>query len=319
MKQRNSSIEILRMIAVWGIIMMHCYTLIDPAASTPFNHYLGYAINAVCNTGVSCFVLISGYFGVRYDKGKFIRLVWQTTLYAVIVAAMIYGFTAPTFKALLSVPCYSFWFIACYMLLMLTAPYIETMLKGTSQQELRRLLLILFVVFSILPTLTMGHSSDSIISAGGKCFTYFVFLYLVGRYIRLYHDRDYSSYRTLAVFLACTLLIFALNVSASLFTGKKIINFSLDCSPLILVSSISLFFFFKSHVFHSSFINKAAGSVLAIYVMNGSYLFFDRELIHLTTYSGSCAFGLWLMLLSVITFGFGLLVDQLLHLILKRK
>lgn len=301
-KNRNSSIELLRLLSVSGIVMMHCYSLIDESRVSAANSFLGFFINAICNTGVTCFILTSGYFGVTWNRSKFVELVVLTTIYELLAGVFVYGFSITAIGCLFVIPCYTHWFIACYLLLMLIAPYIDVMISGINRSQFYHLLIILFVTLSLLPTLTVGHSNDSIVGGGGgKCFTCFTFSYLIGRYIRLYADDLLNRRQTLAVFAGCTLLILALNIGGSMVMGKRIINFHLDCSPLIIASSVAIFYFFKSYCFHSTFINSIARSVFAICVMNGIYQFFDREFVSLATYSAEPSFVLWLCFLVVIT------------------
>lgn len=300
-KTRNSSIELLRLLSVSGIVMMHCYSLIDWNHASSANMFLGFFINAVCNTGVTCFILTSGYFGVVWNRSKFVELMVLTTIYALLAGFFVHGFSITAIGTLLVIPCYTHWFIACYLLLMLIAPYIDVMIRGINRRQFNRLLLILFITLSLLPTLTIGHSNDSIVGGGGKCFTCFLFSYLIGRYIRLYADDFLKRRQALAIFAGCTLLILVLNIGGSVVMDKKIINFHLDCSPLIIASSISIFYFFKSYCFHSVFINSVAKSVFAICVMNGIYQFFDREYVALAAYSAEPSFVLKLCFLVVIT------------------
>ena len=303
-RTRNSSIELLRLLSVSGIVMMHCYSLIDEIHASASNIFLGFFINAVCNTGVTCFILTSGYFGVIWNRSKFVELAVLTTIYALLAGIFVHGFSITAMGTLLVIPCYTHWFVACYLLLMLISPYIDVMIREINHRQFKRLLIILFITLSLLPTLNIGHSNDSIVSGGGgKCFTCFVFSYLIGRYIRLYADGFLNRRQALVVFAGCTLLILALNIGGSMVMGKRIINFHLDCSPLIIASSVAIFYFFKSYCFHSLFINSVARSVFAICVMNSIYQFFDREYVSLATHSAEPSFLLYFLFLTVVTWG----------------
>lgn len=67
-KERNSSIELLRILSIFLIIMMHVGSLICYTNASMMNKIWLGAINAIGNCGVSCFILISGYYGVRFSK-----------------------------------------------------------------------------------------------------------------------------------------------------------------------------------------------------------------------------------------------------------
>ena len=63
-KERNSSIEMLRILAKLGIVIMHTKApQNEHEADTGFDWTQ--IENGIFNAGVSIFVLISGYFGIR--------------------------------------------------------------------------------------------------------------------------------------------------------------------------------------------------------------------------------------------------------------
>ncbi len=65
-KHRNSSIELLRVISLIMIMLMHGFgnTLSLFGNLDVFNSRLFIFINSFCNCGVTCFVLITGYYGI---------------------------------------------------------------------------------------------------------------------------------------------------------------------------------------------------------------------------------------------------------------
>ena len=176
---RNSSIELLRIISIFLIIMMHVSSLVDYSDASMMNKIWLGAINSIGNCGVSCFILISGYYGVRFNKKKFLYLVILTTIYSICVSLLNDGFSVKTsLKAALSVPFYKHWFIACYLTLMLLSPYINTLVEALSEKEFKRMLLVLVFILSIIPTLFYFPSVNGVIlSQGGKCLSYFLFIY----------------------------------------------------------------------------------------------------------------------------------------------
>ena len=72
-KERNSSIEMLRILAMLGIVIMHTNgAVMEHGAGTGFAWTQ--IENGIFNVGVSIFVLISGYFGIRRSTQKLIEL-----------------------------------------------------------------------------------------------------------------------------------------------------------------------------------------------------------------------------------------------------
>jgi len=253
---RNSNFELLRIICILLILIMHISSMTD---SLEFNHMNSIGIrfiSSIGNIGVSCFILISGYFGAKFKINKFIHLVYITTFYCII--SYILNSTTPIvhfnivdfFKSFFNVLLYKNWFITCYLILMLLAPFIEDYLQRVEKKSIEKLLLILFLILSFLPTL-FNTPYYTVLTMGGKSLTYFVFVYLVGRYIKMYQDVLFKRATLIFVFIGSTIVINLFNNIASYFLNKSVSIYSMDCSPLILVSSVSIFYLFKSLNFKS--------------------------------------------------------------------
>jgi len=171
---------------------MHVSSLIDYNEASHINKMWLCAINAIGNSGVSCFILISGYYGVRFSKEKFWYLVVLTIIYTLIVSLLNNGVDVKkTSEAILGLPLYNvdLWFVVCYLALMLISPYINEMIEVLSEYNYRKMLVILCFLLSVVPTLFYFPSVNGVmLTQGGKCFSYFLFVYLIGRYIRLHKD-----------------------------------------------------------------------------------------------------------------------------------
>ena len=131
---RSSNFECLRILAIILILIMHSYA--------QANLFVGYVISAIGNIGVSCFVLLSGYFGVKFKMQRFIQLILITTFCTVISFIANHGwlFNISFFDSLIVVLRYKNWFIACYLILMLLSPFINKAMLALSKMEYNRLL-----------------------------------------------------------------------------------------------------------------------------------------------------------------------------------
>lgn len=293
---RNSSFELLRIVSVLLIIAMHIVGYVDQTHFSPFNHLVAGGLNIVGNTGVTCFVLISGYFGVSFKMHKFVSLVVLSSVYSLLVAYLVFGCDVKELlKALLIIPRYKLWFIVCYLFLMVLSPYLNRFSEMLDRKEYTRLMLTLTLLLCVVPSLFADAGTGStVLYQGGKNLTYFLFIYLLGRYIRKYYDQRYSRRRLIALqlsllalqFLLFTLLYYKFNTPYTLFY---------DCNILMLMSAVTLFFLFKSFCYHSSIINFVSSSVLAMYVLNGLYVFIDRTFIHIQQYCSSGFFAACLL------------------------
>ena len=70
-KGRNSSIELLRIVCLVMIFWMHAA---DSGVANGIGAWIDIAVAVVGNIGVSCFILISGYYGIHLDVKKMMHL-----------------------------------------------------------------------------------------------------------------------------------------------------------------------------------------------------------------------------------------------------
>lgn len=280
-----------------------------------FNAWLGVVVNAIGNTGVTCFVLLSGYFGVKYTSHKFLHLVLTVTLYSVLLYSLfqlagIYR-KCDFVEALLAVPLYHNWFIVCYLFLMLVAPYLNGLAENLKRKDYTRLLVILFIALSLMPTL-FKHTSNSIITSGGKCISYFLFIYLLGRYISIYKcNFRFAVWRLTTCLISCLIVITAYNGIIMLLENRYSGGLARDNSPLILIASVCIFLLFGSINIRSRLINNVAKSVLAVYILNDIFHIIDSLFIHLSNYAFSPLSLPMLLVEVLITFVACVVIDKL--------
>ena len=175
-KERNSSIEMLRILAMLGIVIMHTNgAVMEHGSGTGFAWTQ--IENGIFNAGVSIFVLISGYFGIRRSTQKLIELESTVILYAVLSALVGCYFGKASIlsiiKAFIPVSTNCYWFISCYILLMIFSPYIKRAIDSMSELQHRQLLLIMSAVFLVAPTVIYY----SVLGGGQECYKYASFVF----------------------------------------------------------------------------------------------------------------------------------------------
>ena len=311
-QQRQSNLEALRIVSILLILLMHVYSQVSKAEMTAGNHLLGLLINGIGNIGVTCFVLLSGYFGIKFKAYRFIQLIMLTTLYTLIVHVANNGIQADSdmVSALLVVPLYRNWFIACYLILMLLAPFINEYLDSILKERFKKLLFIQFIMFSVLPTL-FNTPYYTILTGGGKCLVYLIFVYMTGRYLRKYYDTNVEHWKAGSAFIVMTAAICILNALLSHIMNRRLYIYSLDCSPFILASAISIFYLFKSFAFQKRWVNYIASSVLAAYLLDGLRGVADRHIVHLERYTDSGILPAAVLAVVLITFCCAIAIDKI--------
>lgn len=271
MIKRNSSIELLRILAIFGIVVMHTNAAVMKECYG-INQIWTQIENGVFNAGVSVFVLISGFYGIRRNKNKIVTL-WTTVAFYSVVSAMVgYVLMGESVKSLLTaaipISTNRYWFISCYIILMLFAPYINRFIELTSQPHFTRLLVLMSVVFLVSPTL-LYYS----VLGGGKNIVNMLLLYFLGAYIHKYNLHNLVNKKVLwKIFFITTTLNILLNLAVSMATGgdQAHIPFARDCSLFVVVEAVAIMLLFVKTTLHSKIVNIIASHVFAVYLFEGA-------------------------------------------------
>ncbi len=183
---RNSNIELLRIVSMVLIAMFHfsvhgSWPEGGPLASDTAVEMLSFG----GKLGVNCFVLITGYFMVhgRLKVQSLLRVVLQTWFYSFAILA-IFAVTQPDLitperlrKAVTPITSGEYWFITCYLALMVTSPFLNVLYRHLSDDGRRRLMIVGFVVLSLVPTAAARNPL-------GSDLVWFFYLYLLGGWLR---------------------------------------------------------------------------------------------------------------------------------------
>ena len=262
--ERSSNFELLRLLCIFGILVMHTFAGIDTAAS-PGNMLANVFANSLFNTGVTCFILLSGYFGIRFDLKKLIGLDLMVIFFTVVGTVALGDFgVKDLIKSCIPVLSRRYWFITCYFVLCILAPFLNQMAERLEREHFRRLLLLLLLVFSLIPTVT----TYDVMQDAGKGLAHFVMIYLLGRYLARYHTGHCSKKQLLLGITGSTALIFCADGALTLHQGVIYSTFSRDCSIFIIFTAVLLLLLFREFSLQSRIINRAATNVLAIYVLD---------------------------------------------------
>lgn len=269
---RNSNFELLRIIAMFMIVVIHANMYLFQFVGGRSAVFFNGMVNGICNIGVTCFILISGYHGMKFDIGKFIRLECMMITYSLVETVILCIMMPQQMQgaALLEQIVKSFlpfitrkhWFYSCYVCLLFLSGYIQKFIEHLKKEEFARLLLLLLVLFSVLPTLFYFE----LIPNNGKGLVQMIMVYMIGRYIRMYKDVRMPGKAGILF-----IILWALNgVSHEIpiQVGGIYHHLCKDNSITNLIMAIILFYLFKEFKFQSDFINRAAGNVFAVFALN---------------------------------------------------
>lgn len=138
--QRNSSIELLRIILMVLIISFHfigdAYGL---ANMTTYNYSDDTLLSKLVAHGsgilaVPCFILLTGYYGLNFKVKKFINILLQCFTYSFILYWILAYFNSNFSIKIATYQFFCFqpgwWFIWCYIILYLLSPVINKLLNS---------------------------------------------------------------------------------------------------------------------------------------------------------------------------------------------
>ena len=298
--KRNSTIEILRILAIFIIILSHFSVHggheIDVLLQDRFRNAVLLHFFQQGNLGTNLFIILTGYFMVRSSVHprrilQLILQVWTTSVILYIVAYLIKGqpiYTDTILYACFPITFQTYWFFTAYIVLLLFSVLLNRAIKQISQKAYRLILLFFILFYSFAPFITriinLYHPEIRYVDYFTSVVILFILLYLLGAYLRLYPlsiFRKHPLQRSALFFLIATLFLFLCVLSLDRQTAgsvlpetayiNSILMFSLfeRSSPLVLVQAVSLVVFFTSlPETRIPLINRISGCVFGIYLLH---------------------------------------------------
>ncbi len=280
MKSRQSNMELLRIIAILMITMHH--TIIEKyKGSIVYGNVFddGWQIATVANSfvyiGVNLFVLISGYWGIKFKWKGVLNLFIFCAFYMFINCLMdTYVFHRESFsfgtiilKSLTSMTQTSKWFILAYTALYFLSPVLNSAMEQMSKTNYRRAIIILSVY-----CLYFGFIRNvDIFNNTGYSVGHFIWLYLIAGYIRKYITANkikQHKNKLYCVFIGSSLIWAFLTIVNYTWIHIPTWRPTTYNNPFIMSASISFFCLFTTLDFHNKYINIIAKSSLAVYLFN---------------------------------------------------
>ncbi|MDU2265552.1 acyltransferase family protein [Clostridium celatum] len=265
--ERDSSFETLRIIAMLMVITLH-YLLFGGALSSikqgDRNYWIITLIESMCIISVNLFILITSYFMAFKNKiniKKVILLVFSTYFYGVLlyVISVLLGINDFTLIDMIKAidPFIGNWFLKTYIILYVLSPYINIGINNLTKEDHKKLILIMGIFFSIWPSFLPGAPNND----GGYGIISFIFLYIIGVYIRKYDIKGIINSRSIIIYALCAVVttIFRIFKWDSAWSYNFIFN---------IIGSIALFNTFKNLKFRSSKINYISKFTFSIFIIH---------------------------------------------------
>lgn len=272
---RNSSFELLRIVCMLLIIAGHiCKEHHEIYSLENTDYLINRFSKSFISNAVNTFILISGYFGIKFKLQRLIKLDLQTIFYSVtlLIVTLLIGWHElnPIKDFLLFIPIFSkhYWFITVYFVLYLISPILNRFVEKISQDSYKSILILGLILIYVWPTFSFLFNSDQFINDGGYGIINFVYLYLLGRYIKLYYVDNRSAGFYFTMYGITSISLFACQILLTYVLGFDFSSFFCYNTIFILFSAIFLFLGFKNLHFKSKAINLIAAPCLSVYLIH---------------------------------------------------
>lgn len=289
-KQRNSSIELLRIIAMVGVVILHYngtggFKYVNSGSIQ--ERYVFFSESAfIC--AVNLFVMISAYFLATTEKRKFVKVVellGQVIIFKIVyyIVTIILGNQSLSFSGVLRNILPNNYFVIFYLIVYTLSPYINVMIKNISKKDFKKLVIAIFLLFSVWATIadllgvifgieglnTVGLWGDE----SGYTIVNFILVYFIGAYIRL-NNISITKKKAAINTAVCIILIYLEAIAEQIFYS---LTFGSNLAwhynnPIVILLPVFIILFFTKLEFNSKVINELVRATFTCYLIHSYFL-----------------------------------------------
>lgn len=282
---RKSNFELLRIILMVFVVAEHLLPKIGDIQNVEgYEYYLGNLFRSFFIVAVNGFVLLSGYFGIKLNFKKLLKIEFMVLFYNLsgLLLAIFGGMHILDIKSdvlyLIPTIARKNWFVTIYFVLCLFSPIFNWVISKLNKMQFRTVIVLMILVFYLAPTLEYTINAQTITMDSGYGIVNFTCLYFIGGYIRLYISKQSRLYGY-AYIISC-LLLFGSNHIMSMMFGFYFNSYISYDSIFCLAGAVSLFMFFRSISLQSTFVNRIAAYSFSVYILHTS-LFYGETIFNI--------------------------------------
>lgn len=316
---RNSNIEILRIICMLFIIAGHVIMKYKNDGIGTNEYYISNILRSFFIVAVNCYVIISGYFSIKFSLSKLLKISMQVVFYSlsIYIITILLGIHTIDIKKdlLLLAPIITkrYWYITIYFVLCIISPLLNLIVEKINVNQFKVVLIVSFVIFYLVPTLCYIVNSPTITGDSGYGIINFICLYFLGRYINLYYVDRLSKKNYFLGFIIISLLLFMSNHILTIIFGFYFNSLISYDTVFVFLSSFMLFMLFKNISVHSKVINIFSQYSLTAYIIHmhptfSDYLF--NSIFNLSKYNG-VAYLVAILIIPIIVYIFSWGVESI--------
>lgn len=298
--RRKSNYELMRIISMFLIVLSHVIThgkIIENTQLSPGVREVFIILKIITLVHVNSFVLLSGYYQCTgtFKQKKLWKIITEIIFYELtIMIVLMLLKVIPFDKNIIIGELFpielifnSYWFMKYYIILYCISPFINSAINSFTKKQFGNCLLILTIFTSLLPFLC---GLNSIYNNGFSIYQ-FIYLYLVGSYLRKYPiENNYIGRRLSKELLQLLLLLVMIFSTLSNYLLQKAgmalggINYTMNIistnikttgmlynNPFVIIQSICYFYIFKNISISSKLINKLGSLVMGIYLIHDNH------------------------------------------------
>ena len=329
-KNRESNFELLRIFAMFLIVLHHCnvhgifdYWNDNSLVLYRINNFISLFLSSGGKVGVTLFVLLTGYFSSQqnFKLKKWLSVYLQMLFYSILIFSFCFCVNpkyaqSNIIQSVFPLTHNAYWFITSWLLLYSFSPLLNVILKSSSRKNIQNYLILGLIIWIILPIFGINMDNSILI--------YFMYLYLLGGAIKL---KLICFPKKILLFFFLSVLFFTMTMIASalFFWGDSINLWSLvgsfDLNTLYTLSvSLFIFYIFKDLKIKSPLIKWIASSMFGVYLVHDNNLISPwlwHTLLQMDAAMKSPYFVIMSIIVSISILGLCIVIDKILSLLYK--
>ena len=159
-KVRDSNMELLRLVAMFLVLVVHANFRALPVPgmshvhNNPSSAFLMFMTEAFSIYAVNLFVLLSGWYGIRFKAKRLGELIFQVLFFGLFAIGVCAVFAPDelqhdVFSRLFILGLNDYWFVKAYLALYIISPVLNTFVEHSPRQQFKYVLIAFFAFQSL--------------------------------------------------------------------------------------------------------------------------------------------------------------------------
>lgn len=318
-KRRDSNMELLRMVAMFLIVILHLdIFLLEESPlfrDQPVSWFFVYFLKSLTIIGVNLFVMLSGWYGITFKWHRFFGLWFQVFFFVLTGLISNYIINGSTINLkvciylLFQMDGNPYGFFQSYILLYIFSPVLNQFIKNADKTTITYFLCIFFLIQFIWGCISWGY----VYFGNGFSALSYMGLYIFARFARVNQiESKLKGHQWIIMYILISLLssIIAYHGHHHPYISNIAYSYA---SPLVIISAFSLLASFSKIKIKSNIVNWIAIHCFAIYLFHMNSYILPQILNLCTILNMHKQIELFLKfapLICIITFALSILLDK---------